>query len=101
FFATGCPMTPTRPTRAGLTGISVSFGRLRLVGLDRGDDGLDRDPSIRDQLAAGPPRSGREWRRPEVLPDEDAGGAAGVHGSGEVDDVLLRQQLRQLSLHGL
>src|SRR6476619_2855772 len=99
--ATGCPMTPTRPTRAGLSGISVSFGRVCLVGLDRGDDGLDRDPSVRDQLAAGPPRGGRERRCPQVLPDEDAGGAAGVHGGGEVGDVLLRQELRQLRLYRL
>src|SRR6187200_305178 len=64
-FATGCPMTPTRPTRPGPSGISVSFGRLRLVGLDRGDDRLNGNPSRRDQLAAGPPRSGSERRGPE------------------------------------
>src|SRR3954449_9339982 len=44
-FATGWPMTPTRPTRAGLSGISVSLGggADELVGLDGGDDRLDRD----------------------------------------------------------
>src|SRR4051812_38698723 len=52
-FATGCPMTPTRPTRAALSGMSVSFGgRADGLRLDRGDDGLDRDPSIGDELAA-------------------------------------------------
>src|SRR6478672_4575839 len=75
-FATGCPMTPTRPTRPGPSGISVSFRRVRLVGLDRGDDGLDRNPSSRDQLATGPPRCGCERGGPEVLPDEHARGAS-------------------------
>jgi len=53
-FATGWPMTPTRPTRAALSGMSVSSGRRadRIVGLDRGDDGLDRDPSVGDELAS-------------------------------------------------
>jgi hypothetical protein len=52
-FATGWPMTPTRPTRARLSGISVSFGgRADRIGLDRGDDGLDRDPPVGDELAS-------------------------------------------------
>src|SRR3954471_12127766 len=50
--ATGWPMTPTRPTRAGRRGMSDSFG-CECVGLDRGDDGLDRDAAVGDQLAAG------------------------------------------------
>src|SRR6478609_12118821 len=58
--ATGAPMTPTRPTRAGLRGISDSFGRHGFVGLDGGDDGLDRDASVRNQLAAGAPGGRRE-----------------------------------------
>src|SRR4051812_25108403 len=52
-FATGWPMTPTRPARAALSGMSVSFGgRADGLGLDRGDDGLGRDPSVGDELAA-------------------------------------------------
>src|SRR3954464_14589546 len=81
-FATGWPMTPTRPTRAALSGISFSLARSQgcFVGLDRGDDRLDRDPSIGNELPACAPGSGRKWSRPEVLPDEHAGDAAGVHG---------------------
>ena len=48
--ATGCPITPTRPIRAGLTGISISFGS-GVVGLDGGEDRLDRDAPIGDELA--------------------------------------------------
>src|SRR3954467_8945841 len=51
--ATGWPMTPTRPTRAALTGISGSYRR---IGLDRGDDCLHGHPSVGDQLAAGAAR---------------------------------------------
>src|SRR5689334_779984 len=41
--ATGWPMTPTPPARAALSGMSVSFGGgADQIGLDRGDDGLDR-----------------------------------------------------------
>src|SRR5882757_2682531 len=83
-FATGWPMTPTRPTRAALSGISNSFGSEFAIGLDGGDDRLDRDPSVRDELAARTPRGGRERRRPEVLEDEDAGDAARLHGCGKV-----------------
>src|SRR3954452_15950198 len=50
--ATGWPMTPTRPTRAALSGMSGSCGLEVFVGLDRGDDRLDRNPAIRDELAA-------------------------------------------------
>src|SRR5688572_20241018 len=39
--ATGWPMTPTLPTRAALRGMSVSFDRVVVIGLDRGDDRLD------------------------------------------------------------
>src|SRR6185295_16816321 len=72
-FATGAPMTPTLPTRAALSGISVSSVRRSFIGLDRGDDGLNRNPSVGDQLTAGLPHRRREGRGPEVLPDEDAG----------------------------
>ena len=50
--ATGCPITPTRPARAALSGISDSFCCECFVGLDRGDDGLNGYPSVRDQLTA-------------------------------------------------
>src|SRR6185369_14193061 len=86
--ATGWPMTPTLPTRAGLSGMSVSFGRRCFIGLDRGDDRLNRNPSVGDQLAARTPRCGCEWRSPQVLPDQHSGGAARLHGSGEVLDVV-------------
>src|SRR6059058_5458585 len=69
-FATGWPMTPTLLTRAGLSGMSVSFGVRCCVGLDRGDDRLDRNPSVGDQLAARAPRCGCEWCSPQVLPDQ-------------------------------
>src|SRR6476660_3651170 len=87
-FATGWPMTPTLPTRAGLRGMSVSFVRHVVIGLDRGDDRLDGNPSVRDELSSRAPSGGGEWCRPEVFPDEDSGGASRVHGEGEVDDVI-------------
>src|SRR5215217_1815751 len=80
-FATGWPITPTRPLRAALSGMSVSLARSHkcFVGLDRGDDRLDRYPSVGDQLSARTPRGGCESRGPEVLVDEHAGDAAGLH----------------------
>src|SRR3954462_5058520 len=53
--ATGWPITPPRPTRAALRGISFSLGRLVVVGLDRREDRLDRDASVRDELTPGAP----------------------------------------------
>src|SRR5437773_7665849 len=97
-FATGWPMTPTLPTRAALRGISCSFGCGCLIGLDGGDDRLNGNPSVGDQLATRTSRRRCERRRPQVLPDEHAGGAAGLHGSREVHDVVLGQQLCQLRL---
>src|SRR3954451_21487817 len=88
-FATGWPMTPTRPTRAALSGISVSFGgRADQIGLDRGDDGLDRDSSVGDELASRASRGCCERRGPQVLEDEHAGSAAGFHRGGEMGDVV-------------
>ncbi len=75
----------------------VSFLRRCFIGLD-GDDRLNRDPSGGDQLATRPPSRRREWRSPQVLPDEHPGSASRVHGSREVLDVFLCQELRQLSL---
>src|SRR5881397_1368652 len=72
-FATGCPMTPTLPTRAALSGISVSFGRRCFIGLDGGDDRLNGNPAVRDQLTTRTARRRCERRRPQVLPDEHAG----------------------------
>src|SRR3954452_3776120 len=96
--ATGWPMTPTLPTRAGLRGMSVSFGRGVFIGLDRGDDRLDGDPSVGDELSTRAPRSGCERCRPQVFPDEDSGRASRVHGGGEVCDVVRGQQLGQFGL---
>src|SRR2546428_3675633 len=78
-FATGRPMTPTLPTRAGLRGMSGSLGRWCLIGLDGGDDCLNRDPSVGDQLATRPPRGRCEWGSPQVLPDKYSGGASRLH----------------------
>src|SRR3954447_4738724 len=50
--ATGAPMTPTLPTRAGLSGMSVSFAFDCFVCFDGGDDCLDRNPSVGDHLTA-------------------------------------------------
>src|SRR3954452_5562467 len=99
-FATGWPITPTLPTRAGLNGMSISFAFCFGVGFDRREDGLDRNASVGDQLAARPPSRGRKWRRPGVLPDENAGCAAGLHRRREVLDVLGGQQLGELCFHG-
>src|SRR6186713_3385802 len=49
-FATGPPMTPT-PRRPGPSGMSDSLRFEGRVGFDRGDDGLDRDPAVGDELA--------------------------------------------------
>src|SRR3954454_3290887 len=100
--ATGWPMTPTRPTRAALSGISVSFGGRadHVVGLDGGDDRLDRDPAVGDELASRASRGGCERRGPEVLPDEHARSAAGFHRGGEMLDVVGGEELRQLGLDG-
>src|SRR3954451_13259866 len=76
--------------------VSLSFGRV--VGLDRGDDRLDRDPSVRGELTAGPPGGGGEGGGPQVLPDEDSGRAPRVHGGGEVHDVVGCQQLGEFRL---
>src|ERR1043166_771916 len=79
-FATGWPMTPTLPTRAALSGISVSFGRGCFIRLDRGDDRLNGNPSVRDQLTARTTRRRCERRRPQVLPDQDSCSTSGLHG---------------------
>src|SRR3954453_22885792 len=97
-FATGWPITPTLPTRARLSGMSVSFGVVLVVGFDRGDDRLDRDASVGDELSARAPCRGGERCRPQVLPDEDSGRASRLHGGREVCGVLPGQQLGQLGL---
>src|SRR6476469_3399609 len=97
-FATGAPITPTRPTRAGLRGISLSFGYRGLISLDRGDDRLNRNPSGGDQLAARAPRRRCKWRSPQVLPDEHSGRTSRLHRGGQVDDVVCCEQLRELGL---
>ena len=69
-----------------------------VVGFDGGDDGLDRDASVGDELATGAACGRRERRRPDVLVDEHAGHTAGLHRRREVLDVLLGEQLGQLGL---
>src|SRR3954469_10191702 len=70
--ATGWPMTPTRPARAALSGISDSFvGRAHRFGLHRGGAGLGADPSVGDELASRAGRAARRgraaaWRRPPL-----------------------------------
>src|SRR3954466_6442310 len=95
-FATGWPMTPTLPTRAALRGMSVSFACSCFIRLDGGDDRLNGDASVGDQLTTRTARRRREWRSPEVLPDEHAGSAPRLHRSGEVCNVFEGQQLGQL-----
>src|SRR5215212_10370654 len=97
-FATGWPMTPALPTRAALRGISFSFGRGCVIGLDGGDDRLNGNPSVGDQLATRTSRRRCEWRSPQVLPDQHSGRAPGLHGIREVQDVFLGQQFGQLRL---
>jgi hypothetical protein len=71
-----------------------------LVGLERGDDGLDRDAAGGDELAAGATSRGRERCGPRVLPDQNPGGAVGLHRRGEVLDVFLGEELSELGLDG-
>src|SRR3954463_13632306 len=78
--ATGAPTTPTRPTRPGRRGTSNSLGFELGVGFDGGDDGLDRDAAVGDQLSARVASGRCEGRGPDVLVDQHAGDAAGLHG---------------------
>src|SRR3954471_21521032 len=66
--ATGAPTTPTRPTRAALS-LSGSCLREGLGGLERGDDRLDRNAPVRDELASGAAVCRGDLRRPQVLVD--------------------------------
>src|SRR3954452_23526595 len=86
--ATGAPMTPT-PLRPGPSGMSDSHGFGGRVGFDGGNEGLDRDPAIGDELPTCPACGRGEVRGPQVLVHEDGGDAARLHGRGEVLDVLL------------
>src|SRR4051812_15304310 len=97
-FATGWPITPALPTRAALRGISVSFGRRCFIGLDGGDDRLNGNPSVRDQLTTRATRRRCKRCRPQVLPNEHPGSASRLHRGGEVRDIVDCQQLRQLRL---
>src|SRR6478609_143749 len=96
--ATGAPTTPTRPTRAALNTISGSCRLECLIGLDRGDDRLDGDSAVGEELAARAPSGGRERCCPEVLVDEHPCDAARVECVPEMSDVFGRQQLSELSL---
>src|SRR5437762_4545117 len=98
-FATGWPMTPTLPTRAALSGISVSFARSCVIGLDRGDDRLNGNPSVRDQLTTRTARRRCKRRCPQVLPDQHSCSTSRLHRGGELHDIVGGQELRQLRLY--
>ena len=76
---------------------SCSFER-RLVRLDGGDDGLDGDAAVGDQLTTGTPHRRAERRGPHVLVDEDRSDAARIHRGGEVRNVVLGQRMHELGL---
>src|SRR5438105_10138400 len=67
-FATGWPMTPTLPTRAALSGISISLARRCFIGLNGGDDRLNRNACVRDQLTTRTARRRCDRGRPPVPP---------------------------------
>src|SRR4051795_7858056 len=94
--ATGARTTPTRPTRAARN-ISCSSRLEGVIGLERGDDRLDRDAPVGDQLAARAPGGGCEGRGPEVLVHEDPGDASRAHRHGELLDIVGGEQLRELA----
>src|SRR3954463_8226247 len=100
-FATGWPMTPTLPTRAALRGMSVSFACSCFIRFDGGDDRGNGNPPVRDQLPTRTARRRCKRRRPQVLPDEHARSAARLHGIGEMNDVVRRQELGELGLNCL
>src|SRR4051794_4692448 len=72
-FATGAPTTPTRPLRPGRRATSDSLELELGVSFDGGDDGLDGDSAIGDQLATRMAGGGRERRCPGVLVDQHTG----------------------------
>src|SRR3954471_1557354 len=96
--ATGAPTTPTRPTRAARR--TMSRSRLLEGGIrfERGDDRLDRDAPVGDQLSARATRGRGEVGSPDVLVDEHPGDAARLHRIREALDVVGREQLGQLGL---
>jgi hypothetical protein len=100
-FATGARTTSRLPRRPGRTGMSGSFCFECFVRLDGGDDGLGRDALIRDQLPAGSASGRRERCRPQVLEHDHAGDASGFHRRGEMDNVLLSEELGELGLERL
>src|SRR4051812_34816983 len=85
--ATGAPTTPTRPTRAALS-MSGSCLLEGLVGLQRGDDRLNGNPPVGDQLTARAPGRRGERCGPEVLVHEDPRDAARVHRVREVHHII-------------
>ena len=94
--ATGAPTTPTRPTRAALSGMSRSSRFERFVSLERGDDRLDGNAAVGDELTAGAPCGRSERRSPGVLVHEHARDAARIHRVRQVFDIVRREQLGQL-----
>src|SRR6476660_1628633 len=95
------PSTPRRPMRRAAS-MSVSLfliGGLveRHVGLQRGDQRLDRNPAVGHQLAAGPADRGGERCGPEVLVHQQRGARTGFERVGDARDVLLAEQVGELT----
>src|SRR5271165_6380298 len=94
--ATGAPMTPRRAARAGRSGTSTSFGRL--VGFERGEQGLDRNPPVGNELAARAAGGGGKRCRPGVFPDQHPRRRPRFHGGSEVHEVLGGEYLGEVGL---
>src|SRR6476620_2075308 len=90
---TTAAVRPTGPGTAGrlmrrAANMSVSLflvGGLvgRRVGRQRGDQGLDRNPAVGHQLAAGPADRGGERCGPEVLVHQQRGARTGFERVGD------------------
>ena len=82
---TAAVTTAALATRDGRSGMSGSLCRKSgFVRLDGGDDGLDGDPAVGDQLPARMADGGPERGGPQVLVDEHRADAAGRHRGAEV-----------------
>src|SRR5262245_65478249 len=77
--------------------MSASFVLFDFVPLEGGGERRDRDATARNELAARMADGAGERRRPRVLPDQHAGGAAGLDGGGDGGDVILGQQHREVA----
>src|SRR5262249_29444295 len=83
--ATGAPITARRILLRAIptSGPFLDDGDVVVfLGFDRREDGLDRDPSTRDELATRVTNRGSERCRPRVLPHEDGGRTSGFDRRG-------------------